>query len=68
MIYYIGGVVGYGVLGRGLNKIDFFLEYEVLFVVGIFDGIVVSYKWDFGDGMFFVKMKNVRVLYCFFDV
>lgn len=43
LVYYIDGDVGYGVLGRGLNKVDFLMEYDVLFVVNILDGIVVIY-------------------------
>lgn len=67
MVYYIDGDVGYGVLGRGLNKVDFLMEYDVLFVVNILDGIVVIYWWDFGDGIL-VEMKKINVLYCYFSL
>lgn len=43
LVYYIDGDVGYGVLGGGLNRVDFLMEYDVLFVVNILDGIVVIY-------------------------
>lgn len=67
MTYHTGGAAGYGAPGRGPNKIDFPLEYEVLFVAGTSDGTAVSYKWDFGDGTLPVKTKNARVLHRFSD-
>ena len=67
MTYHTGGAAGYGAPGRGPNKIDFPLKYEVLFVAGTSDGTAVSYKWDFGDGTHPDKTKNARVLHRFSD-
>ena len=50
MSNHTGGAAGYGAPGRGPNKTDFPVEYEVLFVAGTSDGTAVDYTWDFGDG------------------
>lgn len=64
---HTGGDAGYGAPGRGPNKTDFPVEYEVLFVAGISDGSAVNYRWDFGDGTPPIETKNTSILHRFFD-
>ena len=66
-IKHTGGDAGYGSPGRGPNKTDFPVEYEVLFVAGISDGSAVNYRWDFGDGTPPIETKKTSILHRFFD-
>ena len=66
MSNHTGGAAGYGAPGRGPNKTDFPVEYEVLFVAGTSDGTAVNYMWDFGDGTK-EKTKKASVSHRFSD-
>ena len=62
LAYHTDGDAGYGAPGRGPNKADFPMEYDVLLVANISDGTAVTYRWDFGDGTS-VETKKINVLH-----
>ena len=62
LAYHTDGDAGYGAPGRGPNKADFPMEYDVLLVANISDGTEVTYRWDFGDGTS-VETKKINVLH-----
>jgi len=62
---HTGGAAGYGAPGRGPNKTEFPVEYEVLFVAGTSSGTAVSYTWDFGDKTPPIETKSTSTLHRF---
>ena len=65
MSLHTGGAAGYRAPGRGPNKTEFPVEYEVLFEAGTSDGTSVNYMWDFGDTTSPINTTITSVLHRF---